>query len=272
MAGAAGVVSLHRRSVAPVEDPTELSADQLAGRLSDAVGLNLGMDDAAATWCAAVGATLMLWRNGPIEDIHAGHGKQGGIPDAEMMRANVATTRCVVAALAGSGTDWRSLALALTVKDRPVAGGTLADLVGPRNVGKLRRHALRIAANLDALMGDKGWPWVRVYCSVSGANQNWFGVPWWPEYVAVFVDEVAGPDSALNRFLANRGARLSTPPLPISELASALVAAPEELSWPALAWCINEAQIGYVPPEIVRARWKANGSPRWAPPLGLEAT
>lgn len=255
-----------------MEDPSELSADQLASRLSDTVGLDLAVDDASATWCAAIGATLMLWRNGPLEDIHAGHAKRDGIRDAEMMRANVSTTRWVASAIAGGGTEWRSLATALTDKARPVAGVTLAELVGPRNVAKLRRHALRTAANLDALTADKGWAWVRVYCSVSGANQSWFGVPWWPEHVSVFADEVARPDSALNRFLAGRGSVLSPPPLPMSQLAPALVAAPEELATPALAWCINEAQIGYVPAEMVRSRWRANGSPRWAPPLVLRAT
>ncbi len=112
-------------------DVRAMTAETLAALAEAHTGVNLLVDDPTSRWCAAIGATHLLWRDGPLEDVHAGLGKPGGITDPEMMRANVITTRHVVGALAADGCDWRQLATELTDPDRPIGELALSELVGP---------------------------------------------------------------------------------------------------------------------------------------------
>lgn len=129
-----------------------VTAEALAAVTESHTGINLGIDDPTSRWCAAIAATHLLWRDGPLEDVHAGVGKPGGISDADMMRANVITTRHVAGALAGDGCDWRRLATELTDAGRPIGEVALSEFVGAVNVDGLRRHALAEARRLDALV------------------------------------------------------------------------------------------------------------------------
>jgi hypothetical protein len=157
-----------------------VAAVALAAAAEQHTGLDTLQDDAATRWCAAIGAAHLLWRDGPLEDIHAGSGKSGGIADPEMMRANVATTRLIADALVLGACDWRRLAAELTDKNRPIGEIVLSELVGAGNVAKIRRHALYCAVQLEEL-SDGDSTWLRTYLTSSGATREWFGVPWWPE-------------------------------------------------------------------------------------------
>ncbi len=154
-----------------------VTAEALAAVTESHTGINLGIDDPTSRWCAAIAATHLLWRDGPLEDVHAGVGKPGGISDADMMRANVITTRHVAGALAGDGCDWRRLATELTDAGRPIGEVALSEFVGAVNVDGLRRHALAEARRLDALAGND-WSWLRTFLACSGSMREWFGVPW----------------------------------------------------------------------------------------------
>lgn len=244
-------------------DGQALTAEALAALIEDRTGVDLLIDDSTSRWCAAIGATLMLWRNGPLEDVHADMGKAGGITDPEMMRANVITTRHVAAALLARGCDWRQLAIELTDAGRPIGEVALSEFVGTANVEMLRRHALDQAAWLDVLAA-RGWEWLRTFLGCSGARSDWFGVPWWPEHIEVFVSDVIDPDSRLSRLHPARAAMLAERPLRLPELADALVTSPELLSAEALAWCVRVG-IGYMDRQAVMGRWQAAGRPRWAP-------
>ena len=245
-------------------DVRAVTAEALAAVTESHTGINLGIDDPTSRWCAAIAATHLLWRDGPLEDVHAGVGKPGGISDADMMRANVITTRHVAGALVGGGCDWRRLATELTDADRPIGEVALSEFVGAVNVDGLRRHALAEARRLDALAGN-GWSWLRTFLACSGSMREWFGVPWWPAHVEVFVSDVTDPDSRLSRLYAARAATLAEPPLGLDELATALVTAPEHLSAEALAWCVDDARLADVDRQAVKRRWQAAGRPRWAP-------
>jgi hypothetical protein len=127
------------------------------------------------------------------------------------------------------------------------------------------RHALYRAAQLEELSrGDSKW--LRTYLACSGATREWFGVPWWPEHVSVFVSQVADPDNRLHRLYKDRDAELPDPTLALAEIAGGLVTAPELLSVDVLAWSVDKACLGYVERQEVRRRWEAAGRPRWAPP------
>lgn len=241
-----------------------VTAETLASLAEAHTGVNLLVDDPTTRWCAAIGATHMLWRDGPLEDIHARLGKPGGITDPEMMRANVITTRHVAGALAANGCDWRRLATELTHADRPIGEMALSEFVGASNVEDLRRHALEGAERVDALAVN-GWEWLRTFLACSGSMREWFGVPWWPAHIDVFVSDVTDPDSWLSRRYMARAAALAEPPVGLAELAAGLVTAPEQLSAEALAWCVHDARLGDVDRQAVKGRWEAAGRPRWAP-------
>jgi hypothetical protein len=51
----------------------------------------------------AAGSDRRPWRDGPLEDIHAGVGRPGGIADADMMLGNVVTSRLVAGTLGADG-------------------------------------------------------------------------------------------------------------------------------------------------------------------------
>ena len=245
-------------------DVRAVTAEQLAALAQAHTGVDLLVDDATSRWSAAIGATHLLWRDGPLEDVHAGLGKPGGISDPEMMRANVVTTRHVVGALAAGGCDWRQLATELTDADRLIGEVVLCEFVGAPNVENLRRHALESAERLDAL-GGNGWEWLRTFLGCSGSMRQWFGVPWWPAHIDVFVSEVTDPDRRLSRRPMAGAAALAEPPMGLAELATGLVTAPERLSAEVLAWCVHDARLGDVDRQAVKGRWEADGRPRWAP-------
>ncbi len=192
-----------------------VTAEALAAVTESHTGINLGIDDPTSRWCAAIAATHLLWRDGPLED-------------------------------------------------GPIGEVALSEFVGAVNVDGLRRHALAEARRLDALAGN-GWSWLRTFLACSGSMREWFGVPWWPAHVEVFVSDVTDPDSRLSRLYAARAATLAEPPLGLDELATALVTAPEHLSAEALAWCVDDARLADVDRQAVKRRWQAAGRPRWAP-------
>jgi hypothetical protein len=59
-----------------------VTAEALAAAAEQHTGLDTLQGDATTRWCAAIGAAHVLWRDGPLEDIHAGPGKLGGLADA----------------------------------------------------------------------------------------------------------------------------------------------------------------------------------------------
>lgn len=242
----------------------DLSVTAMAARTEEHIGINLLADDPTSRWCAAIEVAHRLWRDGPIECVHAGIGKAGGITDADMMRANVITTRHVAAAFNDQGCDWRRLAIELTDPDRPIGELVLAEFVGASNVDAMRSHALVAADQLDAL-SQKGWEWPRTFLACSGWKREWFGVPWWPAHVDVFVADVTDPQSRVSNFYTARGTALAEPPLALADIALGLVTAPERLSVEVLGWCVDAAQLGYVDRQRARSQWEAAGRPRWSP-------
>lgn len=243
-------------------DGLAVTAEGLAALTEGHTGVDLLVDDPTSRWCAPIGATHLLWRDGPLEDVHAGLGEAAGVADSDMMRANVITTRHVAGALTGEGCDWRRLASELTRPDRPIGEVALCEFVGAPNVDKVRGHALAWAERLWALAGN-GWEWLRTFLACSGSMREWFGVPWWPAHVDVFVSNVTDPDGWLSRRCSARAARLPGPPR-LADIASALVTVPERLSAEVLAWCVYDARLGDVDRQAVKRQWQAAGCPRWA--------
>lgn len=141
---------------------------------------------------------------------------------------------------------------------------SLSEFVAAPNVAMLRSHAVAQARLLDSLAGN-GWEWLRTYLGCLGSMVEWFGVPWWPEHIDEFLSDVTDPASRIARLHAGRGIRLAEPPVDLSELAAGLLTAPERLPTEVLAWCVYEAQLGYVDTQAVKRQWQAVGRPRWAP-------
>lgn len=242
-----------------------MPVEVLAAAVADHTGLDVLVDNDTTRWCAAIGAASVLWRDGPIEDLHAGVDKPGGISDAQMMRANVASTRLIAATLVEDIVDWREVAVLLTDPGRLLGEATLSEMVGVGNLAKLRTHALGAATYLGDLSAA-GRGWLRTYLACSGATREWFGVPWWPQHVGMFVSEVTDSDSRLHCSYRDRKAKLPAPPMTLDRIADWLVLAPEALPVEVLAWCVDWASLGHVDHGEIRHRWDGDGRTRWSPP------
>jgi hypothetical protein len=232
------------------DGPGRLTNRQIVDTAQQVYDVDLSIDDASTCWLAAIGAVRELWRNGPIEDVHAAN---DALSDPMMFRLNVEGTRIAAEALiadAPSSPDWCDLASSLTGGERAVGDEDLRSVAGKRNYQRLRQHSLRRARTIADLSSDN-WTWTRLVLAAQGCSHDWYGHLWWPQHVEVFVEELV-PEAS------------TPPPGDVGDIARDLTADPIALSTEALGWCVGVG-LSYVPTHRVRDQWISAGRPRWSP-------
>ncbi|OLZ44684.1 hypothetical protein BS329_35865 [Amycolatopsis coloradensis] len=194
--------------------------------------------------CAmAVGLVIEVWRNGPVEDMHAG---RRGPSDAVMFAESTALHDVAVAALTAENRNFGLIDFEEHVLDRArpwagAAGRTLQDL-GYGFLGQYARHA---KDRTNALMGlgdhtcvdDPLQPYLVRKAVMYGADHK--GMPAWPLVVGRIGLLLSNPDHpAWRRSGRGRQALAEMPPQvqSICQLTEALVTSPSTLSVEVLEW------------------------------------
>jgi hypothetical protein len=147
---------------------------------------------------AAVGATWVAWRNGPVEDWHSRPGSC--IRDAELARATVSVTRDVRMILAARKERVHAIgtlvliAAAVADLDRWLPDGRTVGALAPDSEerelfvrfvhGAERRwRALATELGVEAVLQ-------MLACAAGWRVHHWWSTPWWPARVARFLDRV----------------------------------------------------------------------------------
>lgn len=194
---------------------------------------------------AAVGATKLVWRNGPLEDWHADRDRR--ISNADMLRGNVATTRVVrravealpLARTAGAE-PFAGVERVLTAPDRALPDGrTVADLAATAaDLEDLRQHVRAGVQRWTALASLHGLTATTLLlASVSGYDrEHWWLAPWWPDVVDEFVRDLDRPRSWLDPETVRNAPRGVADR---ASLRSALRERPDGIDRETAAWCVS---------------------------------
>jgi len=245
----------------------ELSLDDLRAFAREQLGLDPDVDRVATARLAAIGLTVQAWRNTSLEDLHAGDHVTGGFPDADMMRFNVATFR-VVNELVGPGRcEWDALEAMLTDPGRVLPGGVTVGALAGSEFEQLAsdvRNALSISRLIEQ---RRGFSFLLMLLALQAgmSNKEWYGSPWWPDIVSVFIELLDDPASSAWKYDEHRG------PIPSAAsdraaLAEALLEKPESLDDQAIYWCLKHG-LSRSATFAGFARWRTRRDPSWVDPV-----
>jgi len=247
-------------------DFKEPSLEELSDFAGEQLGLSIDGDGAAMAQLAAIGLTIRAWRNTSLEDLHAGDHPSGGFPDSDMMRFNIATFRVVSACITADHFDWNTLQSVLTDPDRVLPGGLTVGALAGDEFDRLAsdiREALAISERTEQRQGFAYL--LTVFALQAGISyKGWYGSPWWPDVVDLFIELLADPTSSAGRYNENR----EVEPSMVSDrigLAQVLLEAPESLDDDSIYWCLvhglgRQAAFGGF------ARWRKRRDPDWVDP------
>jgi len=177
------------------------------------VELGVDPDDCSVVLdLAAVGATLIAWRNGPMEDWHAVPWCR--IDGPQLAQASVQITRAVRKAIgfhasnvprfrpsSGSADEpwavFRSIGYVIADPARRLPGGRTVASIAPDD-GHRRQfvdHALEAARIWTVLAAEHGSAAVLAMLACTGGwrARHWWGSPWWPARVERFLDRLDDP-------------------------------------------------------------------------------
>ncbi|HEX2809411.1 MAG TPA: hypothetical protein VHN80_24885 [Kineosporiaceae bacterium] len=202
-------------------------------------GIDPALDRDGLTGLAAVRLTLVLWRNSPLEDIHAA---ATGLDDGQMLAANVEVTRLLLTHVHHEGVDWDTIVEVLTDPARPVAGTPLV-MTGTRSeIFALSAHIRDHVQQYRRAQQLVGWPRLLRALALM-CQSNWWGTPWWPDTVTQWLTEAA------------ETIRSDAPPgwRDVERLGGALLEAPDALPQVVRTWCVHH-DLGHAPG---RDRYKA---------------
>jgi hypothetical protein len=208
---------------------------------------------------AAVAVTRQAWRDTHLEDLHAGDHPSGGFPDEDMMRFNIATTRLVAEHLRTDPTDWQALADAIADPERELPDGiTVAELAGDE-YDKLADDIYRQVNTFAVIEEDHGRVHTQTMLAMLGAqmNREWYGTPWWPQLVEVFIEWLDDPDSEAWEYADP----LQPEPASVRDraaLKTTLIAKPEALDDDGIRWCWTHRLDAAANPGV--ERWRAQRS------------
>jgi hypothetical protein len=245
-------------------EPTATEIDKLA---REQLGVDFEHESDALLDLAAIGLTNGSWRNTALEDIHAGADGGPGIRDADMMRFNIATFRVVRAHLALDGVRWEELLDALTDPERPLPGRTTVEAVAGASYQALA-ESIEDQLNVAYDTADeRGVPFALRRFAIHGglACRGWYGTPWWPDIVDVFIEELADPESRAWRY--DDGLRPEPTAVRDRErLRQQLRNRPETLSRAAVDWCLRHL-LDYHATPLGFARWRLARETDWESPF-----
>lgn len=210
--------------------------------------------------------THLTWRNSLVEEWHGGPDSR--ISDAEMMRANIATTRIFHQALwfiiGDSWAEFGPLSVEMVDVDELDAaltdaldtafdaerllphGVTLGGLGGDE-FHLLRDHAEQQLGALLLMADQHGAHRVLMWLGLRGALSvpDWWGTPQWPFIVDEFFLRLDDPDHDH----WSVGGHPGPPPLSMYDsamLRELMLSAPDELPTDVVSYFINRAGLGFV--------------------------
>lgn len=150
---------------------------------------------------AAIGVTKLAWRNSPVEDWHSVRYRQIG--QAEMMRANAATTRLVRDALLRHALDdpvgtFDAVAAVITDGSRQLPDGRRLRQLAPTEVqyGIFRDEATAVCRDWSVRVMQHGLPPLLLALAGEagrGSSRRWWLGPDWLAVVAEFVARLEDP-------------------------------------------------------------------------------
>ncbi|MBB5120832.1 hypothetical protein AF335_05555 [Streptomyces eurocidicus] len=154
---------------------------------------------------AAVGITQLVWRNGPIEDAHAGaRGRRNGLHDGVMFARNTWIYHQALQALA-SDNRYALLRFGKTILDRtlvwPGTSGTLTQF-GYGALGEIKKHAKK---RIDYLMHLQKTFCHEEFLLLASAQaisaSDHFGMPAWEPRVRAAMVRLRGEDTDFIQYL-----------------------------------------------------------------------
>ena len=195
---------------------------------------------------AAVAMTRLAWRDSPVEDWHSIRHRRIG--NAEMMRANAATTRLVRDVMSKvhepSAMLERVRHVLLDPHRRLPDGRPIIELA-PSLLEFIRyqKHVVAYCARWEAVATDVGEAALLTLLAGRGAtfNWNWWRSTGWPQLVDEFIRRLDDPQRCGNAWELHPRRRLGDPPGSITsqELRSALLAGPDRMDTTTADYCLR---------------------------------
>jgi hypothetical protein len=207
----------------------------------------IGPDEATIVSAAAVGLVELVWRNSPLEAMHAGGGLRGrGPSDGEMFAESVALHRVATTALPRMFGLVEFLEHVLD-RDRPwAAGGRTLQEMGYGSLGALAKHVRRHTSTLLAIRDDGHrllLGYLIMITRLRGGSH--YGMPRWPAIAAsarellLTPEHPAWPAQEQDTVLA-----VAPPGTPLPDaLHRALLDGPDMLPLPVLDWLTDRVML-----------------------------
>ncbi|GAA2654992.1 hypothetical protein [Streptomyces vastus] len=147
---------------------------------------------------AAMGITQLVWRNGPIEDAHAGaRGRRNGLHDGVMFARNTWVYHQALEAVQ-SDHKYALLRFEKRILDRelvwPGTSGTLTQF-GYGALGEIKKHAKKRIDYLMFLQEEFQPEEFMLLASIHGFGaSDHFGMPGWEPRVRAAIERIRGDD------------------------------------------------------------------------------
>jgi hypothetical protein len=214
-----------------------LTTDQIT-KLDELAKLARGPHEDSTVNVAAVGLVELVWRNSPLEDMHA---SRRGPSDGEMFAESVALYRVARDALF-HGTNGALLGFELWVLDRRrpwAAGGRTLQEMGYGHLTAFEKHVKTHISFLMMIKADDGpnvlLNYLMAFTTMYGARH--YGMPRWTAIVSGVRDVLGNPAHPAwygrgNQVIA--AAPIETPNT--NDLCQALLDTPDELPLAVLNW------------------------------------
>jgi len=245
----------------------EPSLGDLIAFVREQFGLDPDLDRMGMARLAAIGLTVQAWRNTSLEDLHAGDHITGGFPDSDMMRFNIATFRVVSEQVGPDRCEWNALEAILTDPGRVLPGGVTVGALAGSEFEQLASD-VRTALSISRLIEQRrGFPFLLMLLALQAgtSNKEWYGSPWWPDIVSVFIELLDDPASSAWKYDEHHG------PVPSAAsdraaLAEVLLEKPESLDDEAICWCLKHG-LSRSATFAGFARWRTRRDSSWVDPV-----
>ena len=203
----------------------------------------IGPDEDTILSAAAVGLVELVWRNSPLEDMHAGGGLRGlGPSDGEMFAESVALHRAAKAALPR---EFGLLEFEDHVLDRNrpwAAGGRTLQEIGYGSLGVFTKH-VRGRTNALLAIRDDGYRLLLGYLIMVTRlyGRDHYGMPRWPAIAGSVRELLLTPGHpAWLAQVRDTVLAVAPPGTPLLDaLHRALLDGPDVLPLPVLDWLAN---------------------------------
>jgi hypothetical protein len=223
----------------------------------------IGPDEGTIVSAAAVGLVELVWRNSPLEDMHAGGGLRGRGPvDGEMFAESVALHRAAKAALP---TEFGLLEFEEHVLDRRrpwAAGGRTLQEMGYGSLGAFTKH-VRGRTNALLSIRDDGYRLLLGYLIMVTRlyGRDHYGMPRWPAIAGCVRELLLTPGHPAWLAQARDTVLAVAPPgTPLPDpLHRALLDGPDMLPLPVLDWLTGRVMYPARSLTWGRERGKARG-------------